>query len=93
MELVLILISLAVAGVFFVLWIRERRQASEAEIVAYGLRAQDDKDDNTKTSISAMKAEFNDAMSHLEQMGEIKQDDWGRWVWVKTGKQLGKDDE
>lgn len=93
MELVLILISLAVAGVFFVLWIRERRQASEAEIVAYGLRAQDDKDDNTKTSISAMEAEFNDAMSHLEQMGEIKQDDWGRWVWVKTGKQLGKDDE
>jgi len=91
MELILVVISMAVAAVFFTLWIRERRHASQAEIVAYGLRAQDEKDDNTKTSISAMEAEYNEAMDKLEQLGEIQQDDWGRWVWVKTGKQLGKD--
>lgn len=91
MELILVVVSLAVAAVFFILWIRERRHASQAEIVAYGLRAQDEKDDNTKTSISAMEAEYSEAMDKLEQLGEIQQDDWGRWVWVKTGKPLGKE--
>jgi hypothetical protein len=84
--------SVFLAALFLVLWLRERKHAKDAEIVAYGLRAQDDRDDNTKTSISAMESEYNDALSKLEQMGELRQDEWGRWIWDKTGKQLGADD-
>lgn len=84
--------SLFLAVIFLVLWLRERKHAADAEIVAYGLRAQDDSDDNTKTSISAMESEYNEALNKLEELGELKQDEWGRWIWTKTGKQLGADE-
>ncbi len=77
------------AAMFIVLWLKERRHASEAEIVAYGLRAADDSNDNTKTSISAMESEFEDAITKLKDLGEIQRDDWGNWVWTKTGERLG----
>lgn len=80
-----------IAAVFMLLWLKERKHASEAEIVAYGLRAEDDSDDNTKTSISVMESEFEEAMEKLEALGEIHQDEWGQWVWNKTGEKLGGD--
>lgn len=92
MLLVLAICSVFLAALFLVLWLRERKHAKDAEIVAYGLRAQDDRDDNTKTSISAMESEYKDALQKLEQMGELKQDEWGRWIWSKSGKQLGEDE-
>ncbi len=81
-----------VAMVFMLLWLKERKHASDAEIVAYGLRAADDSDDNTKTSISVMESEFDEAMEKLKELGEIHQDEWGHWVWDKTGEQLGQRD-
>ena len=84
--------SLFLAVIFLILWLRERKHAADAEIVAYGLRAQDDSDDNTKTSISAMESEYNDALNKLQELGELQQDEWGRWIWSKTGKQLGSDE-
>lgn len=84
--------SVFLAVVFLILWLRERRISSDAEIVAYGLRAQDDSDDNTKTSISAMESEYTEALNKLQELGELKQDEWGRWIWSKTGKQLGSDE-
>ena len=83
--------SIFLAVVFLILWLKERKHANDAEIVAYGLRAHDDSDENTKTSISAMESEFNEAISKLEELGEIHQDEWGRSVWNKDGKQLGSD--
>lgn len=83
------IISSSFAIIFLIMWLRARRAANEAEVVAYGLRAQDDSDENTKTSISIMEAEYEAAIERLSRMGEIKRDDWGRWVWVKTGEQLG----
>jgi cbb3-type cytochrome oxidase subunit 3 len=90
MSLIINIILAFIAVIFLLLWLRERKHASEAEIVAYGLRAEDDSDDNTKTSISIMEAEFDDALEKLCQLGEIEQDNWGNWVWVKTGEPLGK---
>lgn len=84
--------SLFLAVIFLILWLRERKHAADAEIVAYGLRAQDHSDDNTKTSISAMESEYNDAINKLQELGELQQDEWGRWIWSKTGKQLGSDE-
>ena len=81
-----------VAMIFMLLWLKERKHASDAEIVAYGLRAEDDNDDNTKTSISVMESEFDEAMEKLKELGEIHQDEWGHWVWNKTGEQLGQGD-
>ena len=77
------------AAVFMLLWLKERKHASQAEIVAYGLRAEDDSDDNTKTSISVMESEFEEAIEKLESLGEIRQDEWGNWIWNKTGEKLG----
>lgn len=85
------IISIFLALVFLILWLKERRHANEAEIVAYGLRSEDDSDENTKTSISVMESEYNEALNKLEQLGEIQQDNWGRWVWTKTGEPLGGD--
>lgn len=87
-----ILIGVA-AIVFLILWLRERKHASDAEIVAYGLRAEDDSDDNTKTSISVMESEYEEAMEKLQELGEIQQDEWGNWIWKKTGEQLGKNNK
>jgi len=81
-----------IAVLFMLLWLKERKHASEAEVVAYGLRSQDDSDDNTKTSITVMETEYNEAIEKLKELKEIKQDEWGRWVWTKTGLPLGSDD-
>jgi uncharacterized membrane protein len=85
-------IAVFAAILFLVLWIRERRRASNAEVVAYGLRAQDDADENTKTSISILESEYDAAIRKLSDMGEIRKDEWGRWVWSKTGELLGTEE-
>lgn len=76
--------------VFLVLWLRERRRA-QVEYIAYGLRASEDTDENTKTNITMMEASFVEAISKLEELGEVRQDEWGQWVWTKTGKAVGAD--
>lgn len=78
------------ALIFLILWIRERKKANDAEIVAYGLRAQDDGDENTKTNLTVMESEYDAAIQKLIELGEITRDDWGRWVWVKTGQQMSE---
>ena len=92
MNLIIIaVISIVLAVLFFVLWVRERRRASQAEVVAYGLRAADDASENTKTNISVLEAEYDAAIQRLIDMGQIRKDEWGRWVWVETGELLGED--
>lgn len=83
-------ISCTFALVFIVMCVRARRAANEAEVVAYGLRAQDESDENTKTNLSMMEAEYEAAIDKLSDMGKIKRDNWGRWVWTETGQQLGE---
>ena len=74
--------------VFLILWLRERRRAN-VEYIAYGLRGDEDSDENTKTNITQMEASFVEAISKLEELGQVKQDDWGVWIWVDTGKPVG----
>jgi hypothetical protein len=88
-SLIVAIISCVLALFFLVMWLRARRAVNEAEIVAYGLRAQDDSDENTKTNLSMIEAEYEAAIDKLSKLGEIKRDEWGRWVWTKTGEQLG----
>lgn len=76
--------------VFLILWLRERRRAN-VEYIAYGLRGDEDSDENTKTNITQMEASFVEAISKLEELGQVKQDDWGVWVWVDSGKPVGND--
>jgi len=76
--------------VFLILWLRERRRAN-VEYIAYGLRGDEDSDENTKTNITQMEASFVEAISKLEELGQVKQDDWGVWIWVDTGKPVGND--
>ena len=89
MELIWILI---VAGIliliFLTLWLREKRRA-QIEYIAYGLRGEDDSDENSKTNVTQMQAGFTEAITKLEELGEVKQDDWGRWIWTKTGEPVG----
>ena len=89
MELVYVI---AVSGVlvlfFIVLWLRERRRA-QIEYVAYGLRADEDSDENTKTNLTEMEASFVEAITKLEELGEVEQDSWGQWIWTKTGEPVG----
>ncbi len=92
MSLIINILIALIAVTFLILWLKERRHANEAEVVAYGLRAEDDSDDNTKTSISIMESEFGEAIDKLKELGEIHQDEWGNWIWNKTGKQLGNSD-
>jgi hypothetical protein len=89
-SIVLAIISLSLALVFMVMWIRARRAALRAEVVAYGLRAQDDSDEHTKTDLMNMHKEYNVAISKLDQLGHIKRDNWGHWVWTESGQQLGQ---
>jgi hypothetical protein len=77
------------ALVFLVLWLRERRRA-QIECVAYGLRGNEDSDENTKTNITQMESSYLEAISKLEDLGQIKQDEWGNWIWVETGKPVGE---
>ncbi len=89
-SIVLAVISLSLAFVLMVMWIRARRAALRAEVVAYGLRAQDDRDEDTKTNLINRHKEYNVAISKLDQMGQIKRDKWGHWVWTESGQQLGQ---
>ena len=89
MELVWVLAGSAILILFFmVLWLRERRRA-EIEYIAYGLRGDEDSDENTKTKITQMEAGFVEANTKLEELGEVRQDNWGNWVWTKTGEPVG----
>jgi hypothetical protein len=83
-------ISLSLAFVLMVMWIRARRAANRAEVVAYGLRSQDDKDEDTKTSLINKNNEYHDAINKLNQLGKIKLDSFGHWVWTESGQQLGQ---
>ena len=88
-EMVWILVGSGVLVlVFVVLWLRERRRA-ETEYIAYGLRGDEDSDENTKTNITQMEASFVEAITKLEELGEVKQDNWRQWIWTKTGKPVG----
>ena len=78
--------------VFLFLWLRERRVA-QIEHIAYGLRDGEDSDENTKTNLTKMEAEFVAAITKLEELGQIRQDDWGNWVWSDSGEPVGKKPE
>lgn len=89
MEIVWVLIgSGTLILVFLTLWLRERRRG-ETEYIAYGLRGDEDSDENTKTNITHMEASFVEAISKLEELGEVHQDNWGQWIWTKTGQPVG----
>ncbi|MGD2172495.1 MAG: hypothetical protein PVI79_18840 [Gammaproteobacteria bacterium] len=93
MNVIWVLVGSAVLVlVFMILWLRERRRAN-IEYIAYGLRADEDNTENTKTNITQMEASFVEAMSKLEELGEVKQDNWGQWVWTRSGKPVGQKDE
>jgi hypothetical protein len=89
-SIIVAIISCTIALFFMVMWLRARRLANEAEIVAYGLRSQDESDENTKTNLIMLESEYEAAITKLNQLGEIKRDNWGRWVWTETGQQLSE---
>jgi len=86
---VLIVLTVLVL-VFLILWIRERRNA-RIEYIAYGLREgeKEDANENTRTNITQMQAEFAEAITKLEELNLVKQDEWGRWVWIESGILVG----
>jgi hypothetical protein len=84
---VLIVLSVLVL-VFLILWIRERRNA-RIEQIAYGLREGEDANEQTRTNITQMQAEFMEAIAKLEELNLVKQDEWGRWFWIESGKLVG----
>ena len=91
MEIILILLGfIFLSLIFLILWLRERRRA-DVEYIAYGLRADEDSDENTKTNITQMEASFVAAISKLEELGQVKQDQWGVWIWVDSGKPVGNE--
>ena len=93
MEIVWVLVGSGVLVlIFLILWLRERRRV-QTEYVAYGLRADEDSDENTKTNITQMESRYVEAISKLEELGEIEQDSWGHWIWTKTGKLVGSNVE
>jgi hypothetical protein len=92
-EIVWVLVGSGVLVLFFlILWLKERRRA-EIEHIAYGLRADEDSDESTKTNITKMEASFVDAISKLEELGEVQQDNWGQWIWTKNGKPVGNTED
>ena len=89
MNVIWILIGLcALVFVLLCLWLRERRNA-RVEQIAYGLRGGEDADQQTRTNITEMQSELVEAITKLEELALIKQDEWGRWVWVESGNFLG----
>ncbi len=70
------------------LWLKERKQA-QREHIAYGLRSGDDSDENTKTNLTMIEAGYREALNRLEDLGEVQQDQWGHWIWKKSGKPVG----
>ena len=92
MEIIWILVGAGVLVMTFLgLWLRERRRA-QIEYIAYGLRTDEDQDENTKTNITMMEASFLEAISKLEELGQVEQDQWGQWIWTETGKPVGSDE-
>jgi|TARA_B110000967_G_C18800523_1_gene518230 hypothetical protein len=79
-----ILISL-----FVILWLKERRN-SRIENIAYGLRSSEDQTENTKTNITGLESGFREAMSKLEDIGEVVKNEQGQWRWVKSGRPVGE---
>ena len=89
MDIIWILIGLcALVLALLCLWLRERRNA-RVELIAYGLREGEDADQQTRTNITEMQSELVEAITKLEELALIKQDEWGRWVWVESGNRLG----
>jgi hypothetical protein len=89
MELIWILIVTGILVLIFLsLWLREKRRA-QIEYIAYGLRENDKSDENSKTNITQMAAGFVEAITKLEELGEVKQDNWGQWIWIKSGEPVG----
>jgi len=84
-----VVVSAVLILLFLILWLRERKN-SQREYIAYGLRANEDQSENTKTNISTMENGFQEAMVKLEDMGEVTRDNWGQWVWTKSGRPLGQ---
>lgn len=74
---------------FVILWLKERRNARN-EHIAYGLRSSEDNTESTKTNITGLETGFREAMSKLEDMGEVAKDQWGQWRWVKSGLPVGE---
>jgi hypothetical protein len=74
---------------FVVLWFKERRN-SRNEHIAYGLRSSEDQTENTKTNLTGLETGFREAMSKLEEMGEVEKSQWGEWRWVKSGLPVGE---
>ena len=85
---IVVVISAILVLFFLILWLKERKN-SQREYIAYGLRANEDQSENTKTNISAIESGYQEAMSKLEDLGEVTRDNWGQWVWTKTGKPVG----
>ncbi len=80
MDIVYVLIGSGVLIlILLILWLRERRQA-RMEYIAYGLRSSEDSTDNTKTNVTVMEDGFNETISRLEDLGEVSQDEWGKWI-------------
>ena len=71
---VLIVLSVLVL-VFLILWIRERRKA-RIEQIAYRLREGEDANEQTRTNITQMQAEFMEMIAKLEELNPVKQDEW-----------------
>ncbi len=88
MEIVWVLIGMCVlVFLFLFLWLRERRKA-RVEHIAYGLREGEDKNENTKTNLTQMETEFMAAITKLEELGQVRQDEWGKWVWSASGEPI-----
>jgi YD repeat-containing protein len=90
MDIVYVLIGSGILIlIFLILWLKERRQ-SRMEYIAYGLRSSEDNTENSRTNVTMMDSGFREAMSRLEDMGEVRQDEWGHWIWNESGKPVGK---
>lgn len=90
MDIVYVLIGSGILIlIFLILWLKERRQ-SRMEYIAYGLRSSEDNTENSRTNVTMMDTGFREAMSRLEDMGEVSQDEWGHWIWNDSGKPVGK---
>ncbi len=81
--------AVAVIVLLLYLWLNERNQAQK-EHIAYGLRSSDSSDENTKTNLTLIEAGYRETLSRLEDLGEVKRDQWGKWIWRKTGKPVGE---
>lgn len=75
--------------IFLMLWLKERRNARNEQIV-YGLRSSEDNTENTKTNLTGLETGFREAMSKLEDLGEVTKDQYGQWRWVKSDLPVGE---